>query len=178
MFYHTLNKKNQNFLGTLPPDPYWGTYSTPQTSSCNFTCLWHICFRFCKKPMRPYFFLYYHLTGGKMTGGRNSGKQSQFWCFLLIFSQIRFKIVPSTSRKWKTRYLAFNWKSYFCRTSTDDSRHQNALPPLNLTRILMSYHKRNDKRKFPEKQEKPIPREIGQKRQTKHFSENSHVKFT
>ena len=43
---------------------------------------------------------------------------------------------------------------------TDDTRHKNVPPPLDLIRILKSYHKRNDKRKFPEKQEQPIPHEI------------------
>ena len=32
--------------------------------------------------------------------------------------------------------------------------------PLNLSRILKSYDKRSDRRKFPEKQERPIPGEI------------------
>ena len=33
----------------------------------------------------------------------------------------------------------------------DNGRHKNVPPPLDLTRILKSYHKRNDRRKFPEK---------------------------
>ena len=33
----------------------------------------------------------------------------------------------------------------------DDARHKNVPPPFDLTRILKSYHKRNDRRKFPEK---------------------------
>ena len=33
-------------------------------------------------------------------------------------------------------------------------------PPLDLTRILKSYHKRNDRKKFPEISEWLIPREI------------------
>ena len=45
---------------------------------------------------------------------------------MLIFSLIRFKIVPSRSRKWKTGYLAFNWKkNFFHQTLTDDARHEN-----------------------------------------------------
>ena len=36
-------------------------------------------------------------------------------------------------------------------TLTDDARHKNVPPPLDLTRILKSYHKMNDRRKFPEK---------------------------
>ena len=34
---------------------------------------------------------------------------------------------------------------------TDYARHQNVDPALDLTRILKSYRKRNDRRKFPEK---------------------------
>ena len=34
---------------------------------------------------------------------------------------------------------------------TDDARLKNVPPPINLTRILKSCHKRNDRRKFPEK---------------------------
>ena len=40
---------------------------------------------------------------------------------------------------------------YFCQTFTDDARLKNVCPLLDLTRILNSYHKRNDRRKFPEK---------------------------
>ena len=36
---------------------------------------------------------------------------------------------------------------------TDHARHKNVPPPLDLTRILKSYHKRNDRRKFMEKKE-------------------------
>ena len=43
---------------------------------------------------------------------------------------------------------------------TDDGRHENVPPPLDLTRIFKSYHKRNDRRKFREKQKWPIPHEI------------------
>ena len=34
---------------------------------------------------------------------------------------------------------------------TDDARLKNVPPTINLTRILKSCHKRNDRRKFPEK---------------------------
>ena len=34
---------------------------------------------------------------------------------------------------------------------TDDARHKNVPTPLDLSRILKSYHKRNDRKKFPEK---------------------------
>ena len=41
-----------------------------------------------------------------------------------------------------------------------DARHKNVPPPLDLTRTLKSYHKRNDRRKFPEKEEQPISCQI------------------
>ena len=34
---------------------------------------------------------------------------------------------------------------------TDNTRLENVPPPLDLTRVLKSYHKRNDRGKFPEK---------------------------
>ena len=42
-------------------------------------------------------------------------------------------------------------KNYFWQTFTDDARLKNVPPFLDLTRILKSYDKRNDRRKFPEK---------------------------
>ena len=45
--------------------------------------------------------------------------------------------------------------------STDHARHKMYIPPpLDLTRILESYHKRNDRSKFLEKMECPISHEI------------------
>ena len=81
----------------------------------------------------------------------------------------------------KNGILSFQLKTrYFCQTFTDDAKLKNVPSPLDLTRILKSYHKRNDRRKFPER---PIPREInraawlviGQKRQN--TSVNSRGKF-
>ena len=43
---------------------------------------------------------------------------------------------------------------------TDGARLKNVPPPLDLTRILKAYHKRNDRRKFPEKQKWLIPCEV------------------
>ena len=42
-------------------------------------------------------------------------------------------------------------KKYFCQTFTDNPRHKNVPPPLDLTRIFKSYHKINDRTKFLEK---------------------------
>ena len=64
-------------------------------------------------------------------------------------------------KKMKDGIFSFQLKkNYFCQTFTDDARLKSVPPPLDLTRILKSYHKRNDRRKFSEKQERPIPREI------------------
>ena len=56
-------------------------------------------------------------------------------------------------KKMKDRIFSFQLKkkNYFCQTFTDNARLKNVPPPLDLTRILKSYHKRNDRRKFPEK---------------------------
>ena len=55
-------------------------------------------------------------------------------------------------KKMKDEIFNFQLKkNYFCQTFTDDARLKNAPPPLDLTRILKSYHKRNDRRKLPEK---------------------------
>ena len=48
---------------------------------------------------------------------------------------------------------------------TDDARLMlgldlNVTLPLDLTRNIESYHKRSNRRKFPENQEQPIPCEI------------------
>ena len=45
---------------------------------------------------------------------------------------------------------------------TDNARLKNVPPPLDFTRILKPFHKRNDRRKSQKKQERPIPREINQ----------------
>ena len=100
----------------------------------------------------------------------NFKKWWKFWCFLKFFGKMIFKILPSRSRICKTGYLAFNWKksrsrtwktgylafkwkkkNYFCQTLTDDARHENVPLPLELTRILKTYHKRNNRRKLSEK---------------------------
>ena len=42
-------------------------------------------------------------------------------------------------------------KRYFCQTFTDDAKLKNVPSPPDLTRILKSYHKGNDRRKLLEK---------------------------
>ena len=68
-------------------------------------------------------------------------------------------------KKMKDGIFCFQMKeNYFCFKLTDNARHKIVPPPLDLTRILKSYHKRNDRRKFPEKLEQPIPHEINRVR--------------
>ena len=56
--------------------------------------------------------------------------------------------------KMKTGTLTFplkKKKNYACQSLTDGARLKSVLPPLDLTRILEPYHKRNDRRKSSEK---------------------------
>ena len=63
VFLH-FSQKNSKILGgfapwTPPralPWTHWGAHSTPQTPSWCFTCLQHVPFLLCKKPMHPCFF--------------------------------------------------------------------------------------------------------------------------
>ena len=55
-------------------------------------------------------------------------------------------------KKMKGRIFSFQLKrKNFCQTLADDARHKNIPPSLDLTRVLKLYHKRNDRRKLPEK---------------------------
>ena len=52
-------------------------------------------------------------------------------------------------KKMKDGIFSFQLKKiYFCRTLADGARHKNVPPPFDLTKILKSYYKRNDRRKF------------------------------
>ena len=74
---------------------------------------------------------------------------------LMAFVNFRLSQIQNCSvqmKKIKDGIFSFQLKkNYFCQTFTDDARLKNILSPLDLTRILKSYHKRNDRRKFPEK---------------------------
>ena len=55
-------------------------------------------------------------------------------------------------KKMKDRVFSFQLKKkILLPNNTDDARLKNVPPTLDLTRILKSHHKRNDRRKFPEK---------------------------
>ena len=55
-------------------------------------------------------------------------------------------------KKMKDGMFSFQLKkNYFSQTLTDDVRFKNVPTSLDLSRILKSYFKRNDRRKFPEK---------------------------
>ena len=72
--------------------------------------------------------------------------------FFVNFQLTQIQNCSVQIKKMKDEIFSFQLKkNYFCRTLTDDARHKNVPPSLDLTRILKSYHKRNDIRKFPEK---------------------------
>ena len=58
---------------------------------------------------------------------------------------------PDQESERQSILLSIEKKRYFCQTLIDDARHKNVHPPLDLTRILKSYHTRNDRRTLPEK---------------------------
>ena len=72
-----------------------------------------------------------------------------------IFVNFRRNQIQNCSvqiKKMKDGILSFQFKkNYFCRMLTENARHKNVPPSLDLTRILKSYHNRNDRRKFLEK---------------------------
>ena len=57
---------------------------------------------------------------------------------------------PDQENERRDIYLSTEKKN-FCQMFTDDARFKNVAPPLDLTGILKSYYKRNDRRKFLEK---------------------------
>ena len=72
--------------------------------------------------------------------------------FIVNFWQNHIRNCSIQIKKMKDKIFRFHIKkNYFCRTLTDNARHKNVLPPLDLTRILKSYNKRNDRRKLLEK---------------------------
>ena len=73
-------------------------------------------------------------------------KTTEISTFLVNFRLIHIQNCSVQIKKIKMGYLAFNWKkNYFWRTLTDDARHKNVPPPLDLTWILKPHHKRNNK---------------------------------
>ena len=83
---------------------------------------------------------------------------------ILVFVNFCLKQIQNCSiqiKKMKDKIFNLQLKrNYFCQTFTDNARLKKVPPLLDLTIVLKSYHKRNDRRKFPEKQEQPLPREI------------------
>ena len=64
-------------------------------------------------------------------------------------------------KKMKDEIFSFQLKkNYFCQTFTEVARLKNVPAPLDLTRILKPFYKRNERRKFPEKSVRLIEREI------------------
>ena len=73
----------------------------------------------------------------------------------MVFVNFQLNQIQNCSvqiKKIKDEIFSFQLKkNYFCQTFTDNARLKNVTPPLDLTRILKSYHKRDDRRKIPEK---------------------------
>ena len=88
-------------------------------------------------------------TGGKIRENLETMKIATFFVNFWL-NQIQDCSVQIL--KMKDRIFSFQLKkNYFCRTLTDEARHENVPPTFDFTRVLKSYHKRNDRRKFPEK---------------------------
>ena len=72
-----------------------------------------------------------------------------------VFVNFHLNQIQNCSRqikKMKDEIFSFQLKkNYFCQTFIDNARLKNVSPPLDVTRILKLYHKRNDTIKFPEK---------------------------
>ena len=97
-------------------------------------------------------------TGGKIR--KTEKKTIKILPFSVNFRLNHIRNCSVQIKKMKGGIFSFQMKTnYIGRTLTDDTRHKNAPPPLDLIRILKLYHKRNHRRKFSEKQEQPIPRE-------------------
>ena len=69
--------------------------------------------------------------------------------FFVNFQLNQIENCSGQIKKMKDEMYSFQLKkNYFCRMLTDHARHENVPPALDLTRILKSYHKRNDSKKF------------------------------
>ena len=123
-----------------------------------FTLLWVLapswqhfgCRFFCQQSLVE---LHYRLIDlnqdSKVIKGVKKGKlkkTTEISTFFVNFRLIHIQNCSVQIKKIKMGYLAFNWKkNYFWRTLTDDARHKNVPPPLDLTWILKPHHKRNNK---------------------------------
>ena len=74
---------------------------------------------------------------------------------LIVFVNFRLNQIQDFSvqiKKMKDGIFNFEIKkNYFCQTFTDNARLKNVPLLPDLSRILKSCHKRNDRRKIPEK---------------------------
>ena len=74
---------------------------------------------------------------------------------LMVFVNFHLNQIQNCSvqiKKMKDKIFSFQLKlKYFYQTLTDDAKLKNVPPSLDLTKILKSYHKRNDRTKFSEK---------------------------
>ena len=91
-------------------------------------------------------------TGGAIRKNFKNNGNFDIFCWLNFqLNQIQNCFVQI--KKMKDRICSFQLKKKLLlpNVKTDDARHENVPPPLDLTRILKSYHKRYDWRKFLEK---------------------------
>ena len=74
---------------------------------------------------------------------------------LMVFVNFWLNQIQNCSvqiKKMKDGIFTFQLKkNYLCQMFTDNARLKNVPPPLDFTRILKPFHKRNDRRKFPKK---------------------------
>ena len=151
MVYHVSNrflKKPKN----LPLK--FGYFHFPMSSSTFLTAFWLPLFM-SAEPSRTILLIdkskskFESHTGDQITKTlKNDGNFDGFFNFHL--NQIQN--CSAQVKKMKDERFSFQLKkNYFCQTFTDNARLKNVPPPLDLARILKSYHKRNDRRKFTEK---------------------------
>ena len=87
---------------------------------------------------------------GKITKTLKNDKNFDGFVNFLL-NQIQNCLVQIKKMKGGIFSLQLKKKNYFCQTFKDNARFKNVPPLLDLTRTLKPYHKRNDRRKFPEK---------------------------
>ena len=89
--------------------------------------------------------------------------------FFLNFRLNQFQNCPIHIKKMKEGMFSFQLKkNFFYRTLTNDARYKNLPPLLGLTRILKSYHKRNDR--------SHTMKGIAEENSRKYWSDQYHVR--
>ena len=158
MMYHVSNKflkRNQNLLLKLGYFHFSASSSTFLTTCWLLIFLWNECSLTILSIDRSVPRFESH-TGVQI---RYLEKTTEILGVFANFPLIQVQNCCGQIEKMKAGTLIFPLKKA-CQSLTDGARLKSVLPPVDFTRILKSYHKRIDRRKFPEKQEWPIPREV------------------